>query len=169
MTYRNKTLVFGALFLSIVSNVLAASDVVTLPALPSGKLLSGNLRSGMTLLAQAKADAPALDVPPQMRVNPVRDEDASRQPAAGAAAKAEATAASSDEILALLRQSDSSFTGSAIDLPYVTSETVGDEQVPFLTLDQVIELALNNSYSYAATSAQADQAGYASRVSAARR
>jgi adhesin transport system outer membrane protein len=169
MTYRNKTLVFGGLFLSIVSNVLAASDAITLPALPSGKFLSGNLKPGMPLLAQAKPAAPALDVPPQMRVNPARDEDVAPQPAAGAAAsnaavKAEAAAASSDEILALLRQSDSSFTGSAIDLPYVTSETVGDEQVPFLTLDQVIELALNNSYSYAATSAQADQAGYAAKA-----
>jgi len=169
MTYRNKTLVFGALFLSIVSDVLAASDAITLPVLSSGKFLSGNLKSGMPLLAQAKPVTPALDVPPQMRVNPVRDEDVSPQPAAGAAAtnaavRAEAAAASSDEILALLRQSDSSFTGSAIDLPYVNSETVGDEQVPFLTLDQVIELALNNSYSYAATSAQADQANYAAKA-----
>ena len=125
----------------------------------------------MPLLAQAKPVAPALDMPPQMRVNPARDEDlvprsaAAATAATDAATKAETAAASSDEILALLRQSDSGFTGSAIDLPDVTSETVGDEQVPFLTLDQVIELALNNSYSYAATSAQADQAGYAAKAS----
>jgi adhesin transport system outer membrane protein len=170
MTYRNKTLVFGALFLSIVSDVLAASDAITLPALSSGKFLSGNLKSGMPLLAQAKPVTPALDVPPQMRVNPARDEDVTPRQAANTAAatdaatKAEAAAASNDEILALLRQSDPSFTGSAIDLPYITSETVGDEQVPFLTLDQVIDLALDNSYSYAATSAQADQAGYAAKA-----
>jgi len=125
----------------------------------------------MPLLAQAKPVAPALDMPPQMRVNPARDEDFAPRSAAAATAatdaatKAETAAASSDEILALLRQSDSGFTGSAIDLPDVTSETVGDEQVPFLTLDQVIELALNNSYSYAATSAQADQADYAAKAS----
>ncbi|WP_016833357.1 TolC family protein [Herbaspirillum lusitanum] len=133
----------------------------------------------MPPLAQAKLVAAALDMPPQMRVIPVRDEDvtpgqavsvgasatsAASTAVADAATKTEAAAASNDEILALLRQSDPAFTGSAIDLPYITSETVGEEQVPFLTLDQVIDLALDNSYSYAATSAQADQADYAAKA-----
>lgn len=124
----------------------------------------------MPLLAQAKPVATALDMPPQMRVNPARDEDFTPRSKADAAAadaadKAEASAASNDEILALLRQADVNFTGSAIDLPPVDVETVGDLQEPFLTLDQVLELALNNSYSFAATSAQADQAGYAAKAS----
>ncbi|WP_051516887.1 TolC family protein [Herbaspirillum sp. RV1423] len=105
-----------------------------------------------------------------MRVIPDREGDAAQKSAAQPspaelAARAEASANSNDEILALLRQSDPSFSGSAIDLPPVQVETVDDLQVPFLTLDQVLDLALNNSYSYAATAAQADQARYASKAS----
>ncbi|MFL9923770.1 TolC family protein [Herbaspirillum lusitanum] len=68
-----------------------------------------------------------------------------------------------DEILVLLRQSDADFTGNAIALPQVAIDIEG-EQIPFLSLQQVLDLALNNSYSYAATSAQADQADYAMKA-----
>jgi Outer membrane protein len=70
-----------------------------------------------------------------------------------------------DEILLLLRQSDPSFSGNQIVLPQISIVTEG-ETVPDLSLRSVLDLALNNSYSYAATSAQADQARYASKATA---
>ncbi|KAF1042478.1 MAG: Outer membrane protein TolC [Herbaspirillum frisingense] len=70
-----------------------------------------------------------------------------------------------DEILVLLRQADADFSGNTIELPQVaiTSES---EPLSDLTLRQVLDLSLNNSYSYAATAAQADQARYAARAAA---
>ncbi len=70
-----------------------------------------------------------------------------------------------DEILLLLRQSDPGFSGNQIVLPQISIVTEG-EPVPDLSLRSVLDLALNNSYSYAATAAQADQARYASKATA---
>ncbi|MBN9355961.1 MAG: TolC family protein [Herbaspirillum huttiense] len=70
-----------------------------------------------------------------------------------------------DEILLLLRQSDPDFSGNQIALPQISIVTEG-ETVPDLSLRSVLDLALNNSYSYAATSAQAEQARYASKATA---
>lgn len=121
------------------------------------------------MLAQAKTDTKAdgmnLDLPPQMRVGPESEADAITRATVATDKDALTSANSNDEILALLRQSDPSFSGSAIALPAVDVQTVDDKQVPFLTLDQVLDLALGNSYSYAATSAQADQASYAAKAS----
>ncbi|MFL9881281.1 TolC family protein [Herbaspirillum rhizosphaerae] len=101
-----------------------------------------------------------------MRVGPEGEADSIVRPGKTPDAKDElSNANSNDEILAMLRQADSGFSGSAIDLPSVEVETVDDKEVPFLTLDQVLDLALNNSYSYAATAAQADQASYATKSS----
>lgn len=122
----------------------------------------------MTAFDSKKAVGLLLDTPPQMRVNPESEGNTrivAPTPKDNAAALADAAANSNDEILALLRQADPSFSGSAIDLPAVQLDTVDEKQAPFLTLDQVLDLALNNSYSYAATAAQADQASYAALVS----
>ncbi|WP_175354561.1 TolC family protein [Herbaspirillum robiniae] len=121
-------------------------------------------------LAQAPVPAAApdkLDMPPQIRLG--------SDPSGPSAAEARlpsllpsdirSGASPDDEILVLLRQSDPSFTGNTIALPTVAIVTEGDI-VPDLTLPKVLDLALNNSYSYAATSAQADQANYATKVSA---
>lgn len=162
MTYRNKKLVLGALVFSITGHVIAATDAVNTQTISSGKFPYGNLTAGSVLLAQAKTDERKLDVPPQMRVNPADDILApppSRDPVIPAVTNA------NDEIMALLRQSDPNFVGNTIDLPVFDPEAMEQQQVPFLSLDQVIDLALQNSYSYAATSAQADQAHYAAKAS----
>lgn len=117
------------------------------------------------MLAQGKTSAMKLDMPPQMRVNPQSEGNSIVPPADATDKEAQTSADSNDEILAMLRQSDPDFSGSSIDLPAVQVETIGDKEVPFLTLEQVLDLALNNSYSYAATAAQADQAGYATKAS----
>ncbi|ALU88880.1 outer membrane protein [Herbaspirillum rubrisubalbicans M1] len=70
-----------------------------------------------------------------------------------------------DEILLLLRQSDPDFSGNRIALPQISIVTEG-ETVPDLTLRSVLDLALGNSYSFAATAAQADQARYAAKATA---
>ncbi|WDZ97728.1 TolC family protein [Herbaspirillum sp. WKF16] len=117
--------------------------------------------------AVAPASAPAasvpekLEVPPQIRLG--------ANPAGVAAGEARLPAllpvdakngpSPDDEILVLLRQSDAEFSGNTIILPEATIVPEG-APVPRLTLSQVLDLALDNSYSYAATSAQADQARY---------
>jgi adhesin transport system outer membrane protein len=168
MTYRRNTkLVFGVLVFSVVSQAIAASNTPVAFPLPSQKFPSGKLNAGVISLAQAKADEKPLDTPPQMRVGPEGEADSIVRPGKTPDAKDElSNANSNDEILAMLRQSDADFSGSAIDLPPAEDvEIASDQPIPFLTLDQVIDLALNNSYSYAATTAQADQAGYAAKAS----
>ena len=166
MTYRNTKLVFGALVFSVASQAFSAVDTPVTFQPPDEKFSSGKLKPGVLSLAQAKNEERALDVPPQMRVRQDAEADAIVRAGQTADGRGELTAAdSNDEILALLRRSDPDFSGSAIDLPAVQVETIDDKQVPFLTLDQVLDLALNNSYSYAATVAQADQAGYAAKAS----
>ncbi|ASU41306.1 hypothetical protein hmeg3_07585 [Herbaspirillum sp. meg3] len=165
MTYRRNTkLVFGVLVFSVVSQAIAASNTPVAFPLPSQKFPSGKLNAGVISLAQAKADEKPLDTPPQMRVGPEGEADSIVRPGKNADSKDELVSGdSNDEILAMLRQADPDFSGSTIDLPAVEVETVDDKEVPFLTLDQVLDLALNNSYSYAATAAQADQANYAAK------
>lgn len=70
-----------------------------------------------------------------------------------------------DEVLLLLQQADPTFKENVIKLPEITVEQDGDI-VPFLGLQRALELALRNSYSYAATAAQADQAEYAMKAAA---
>ena len=106
-----------------------------------------------------------LDVPPQIRLgaDPAGPALADyRLPALPADTPAPSA---QDEILLLLRQSDPGFSGNLIALPQISIVTEGDV-VPDLNLRSVLDLALNNSYSYAATAAQADQARYASKATA---
>lgn len=65
-----------------------------------------------------------------------------------------------DEILRLLRQSDKAFAGSSITLPEGIAAGRGQMQ-NLLSLEEALARALQNSYSYAATSAQAQGAIYA--------
>jgi outer membrane protein, adhesin transport system len=140
----------------------AGTDALNLRPLPDGGFPGGNPYPGVSLLAQAKEPDPHLDMPPKMR--PGSEEEALQGPRSGVTTLSPAPNAN-DEIMALLRQSDPAFTGDTIDLPTVEVESLDDSvQVPFLNLDQVIDLALHNSYSYAATVAQADQADYAAKV-----
>jgi len=118
----------------------------------------------MSVLDPKKAMGLPLDTPPQMRVGGQSEAETGMRSGNGADGKELTSANSNDEILALLRQSDPEFSGSSIDLPQIDIATVGDKQEPFLTLDQVLELALTNSYSYAATTAQAAQADYAAKA-----
>lgn len=122
---------------------------------------------GRMLLAQEKDAAQVVNSPPEMRVEPAdagNGRDVARSQAARDARSEKPADSANDEILSLLHQADPAFTGSAIALPPVRVETVDDKLIPFLTLDQVLDLALNNSYSYAASAAQADQARFASKA-----
>ena len=165
MTYRNKAFVFCVLSFSIASNTSAASDILNpSPLLKKTFLGSDDLRPALQLAQAATATAMPDAVPPrgeQARTDTIflAQKQATKidQAAIGASD-------SNDEVLSLLRQSESGFTGSIISLPSVQVDTV-DKQVDFLTLDQVLNLALDNSFSYAATSAQAKQADYAAKAS----
>ncbi|MDY7578538.1 TolC family protein [Herbaspirillum sp. RTI4] len=68
-----------------------------------------------------------------------------------------------DEILHLLRESDQAFTGTSLTLPEGIAEGDGKEQ-NFLSLEEALARALQNSYSYAASNAQAEGAGYAKNI-----
>ncbi|MCA1322846.1 TolC family protein [Herbaspirillum sp. alder98] len=108
-----------------------------------------------------------LEAPPQIRlgVDPAGPAAADVRLPALLPMDAKSGPSPDDEILVLLRQADPEFKTSTITLPQIAIAAEG-EPVPNLTLQQVLDLALNNSYSYAATSAQADQAGYAAKVAA---
>lgn len=70
-----------------------------------------------------------------------------------------------DAILRLLRESDQTFSGTSIVLPDV--EHIGSDAQPqrLLSLEEMLARTLQNSYSYAATSAQAEGADYAKKAS----
>lgn len=86
------------------------------------------------------------------------------QPAVKNSASASANTAAKpdtdDEILRLLRQSDKAFSGTAIALPENIAVNGGQMQ-SLLSLEEALARALQNSYSYAAVSAQAQGAAYA--------
>ncbi|WP_245200012.1 TolC family protein [Herbaspirillum sp. LeCh32-8] len=118
------------------------------------------------LSAPSAAPAPdKLDLPPQIRLgrDPVGPAPGEQRLPALLPVDARLGPSPDDEILVLLRQSDADFSGNTIVLPEATIVPEGDP-VPRLTLQQVLDLALNNSYSYAATSAQADQARYQAKA-----
>jgi len=109
--------------------------------------------------------AAPLDSPPQIRLGADPGGIAVGDYRLPALPGESAMASPQDEILQLLRQADPEFSGSAIVLPQISVVPEG-APVNDLTLRQVLDLAINNSYSYAATSAQADQARYAARATA---
>lgn len=106
-----------------------------------------------------------LEVPPQIRlgVNPAGVAAGEARLPALLPVEAKNGPSPDDEILVLLHQSDAEFTGNTVVLPEASIVPEGDP-VPRLTLPQTLDLALNNSYSYAATSAQADQARYQAKA-----
>jgi outer membrane protein, adhesin transport system len=69
-------------------------------------------------------------------------------------------AQSDDEILQLLKDADKNFAGSLIALPDSLLSGIGEMQ-PLLSLEEALARSLQNSYSYAASVAQAEGAGYA--------
>ncbi|WP_075257804.1 TolC family protein [Herbaspirillum camelliae] len=111
------------------------------------------------------ATAAPLDSPPQIRLGADPGGAAVGDFRLPALPGESAMGSPQDEILQLLRQADPEFSGNAIVLPQISVVPEG-ESVNDLTLRQVLDLAINNSYSYAATSAQADQARYAARATA---
>jgi len=113
----------------------------------------------------APATAAPLDSPPQIRLGADPGGAAVGDFRLPALPGESAMGSPQDEILQLLRQADPEFSGNAIVLPQISVVPEG-ESVNDLTLRQVLDLAINNSYSYAATSAQADQARYAARATA---
>lgn len=119
--------------------------------------------------AAVPAAAPLqLDTPPQIRLGadpagPSASE--ARLPALLAASAKADSASPDDEVLLLLQQADAEFKGNTIVLPEATIVPEGDA-VPRLTLIQALDLALNNSYSFAATAAQAEQAEYQAKGAA---
>lgn len=115
--------------------------------------------------APEQATSQKLDVPPQIRLgaDPAGPNAADAKLPALLPPAATASPVSDDEILLLLRQADTGFSGNTIVLPEATIVPEG-EPVPRLTLKQMLDLALDNSYSYAATSAQSDQAQYAAKA-----
>ncbi len=119
------------------------------------------------LVTPVQAVPEKLEAPPQIRLgaDPAGPAAADARLPALLPLDAQVAPSPDDEILILLRQADSGFTGNAIALPEVPIAAEG-ETVPNLTLHQVLDLALNNSYSYAATAAQADQASYAANAAA---
>lgn len=154
MIFKNKLFQFGALFFVICNVAQAATDSLKILSLPNPRLLSQNPSAPVGPLAQGASSDATADVGGQRR-------------SAGQVASAAAMAPSSDsddEILRLLRQSDRAFAGDAIELPAMGEDAEG-ELTNYLSLGQVLDLALNNSYSFAATSAQADQARYARNAS----
>lgn len=106
-----------------------------------------------------------LDAPPQIRLGNDPAGPASADFRLPAIPTVAAPASAQDEILLLLRQSDAEFKGNTITLPQIAVVPEGDP-VHDLTLRQVLDLALDNSYSFAATAAQADQAEYAAKAAA---
>ncbi|ADJ63312.1 TolC family protein [Herbaspirillum seropedicae] len=111
------------------------------------------------------ASAAPLDSPPQIRLGADPGGAAVGDFKLPALPGESAMGSPQDEILQLLRQADPEFSGNAIVLPQISVVPEG-APVNDLTLSQVLDLAVNNSYSYAATSAQADQARYAARATA---
>ncbi|WP_443113960.1 TolC family protein [Herbaspirillum seropedicae] len=111
------------------------------------------------------ATAAPLDSPPQIRLGADPGGAAVGDFKLPALPGESAMGSPQDEILQLLRQADPEFSGNAIVLPQISVVPEG-APVNDLTLRQVLDLAVNNSYSYAATSAQADQARYAARATA---
>lgn len=69
-----------------------------------------------------------------------------------------------DEILRMLREADAVFAGSAITLPDTLAFADGPVQA-FVSLEEVLARTLQNSYSYAATTARAEGALYARNAS----
>lgn len=162
MTFIYKKLAFGVLVFSITSHAIAASEARYPRKSASGGSSLGKAVPEKGGLAQTKTDALNLNLPSEASGNIAGEKDAQLKTLASGQSE---SADAKDEILALLRQSDPDFTGNAIRLPRVDVETMEQPQVPFLSLDEVIDLALYNSYSYAATSALADQAHSAAKVS----
>ncbi len=122
-------------------------------------------RGGLPASQEKPEQAEKLESPPQIRLGTDPAGPAAvdfRLPAVPAAT---APASAQDEILLLLRQSDAEFAGNTIVLPQIAVAPEGDP-VHDLGLRQVLDLALNNSYSFAATAAQADQAEYAAKAAA---
>jgi adhesin transport system outer membrane protein len=69
-----------------------------------------------------------------------------------------------DEILHLLRESDKAFAGPAIALPDGMGNSMDAQPQGLLSLEEALARTLQNSYSYAATSAQAEGAIYAKKA-----
>jgi adhesin transport system outer membrane protein len=84
--------------------------------------------------------------------------------AAKASETMQADGSRDDEILQLLRQSDKAFTNPAIPLPDgITALSDGPLQ-NMLSLEEALARTLQNSYSYAAASAQAEGALYGKKA-----
>ena len=99
--------------------------------------------------------------PPALPAIPDLPEPATKPSAKNAAKASERIKAQSDdEILQLLRDADKKFSGSLITLPDSILSGLGEMQ-PLLSLEEALARALQNSYSYAASVAQAEGAGYA--------
>ncbi len=99
--------------------------------------------------------------PPTLPAIPDLPEPATKPSAKNAAKASERIKAQSDdEILQLLRDADKKFSGSLITLPDSILSGLGEMQ-PLLSLEEALARALQNSYSYAASVAQAEGAGYA--------
>lgn len=162
MIFRNTKCAIAVLMFVVSFRANAGADAFNLQPFSRGVIPQGNSYPELSLLAQAQEPDLPLDIPPKMRLG--SEENAAQGPKSGVTTLSPAPNAN-DEIMTLLRQSDPAFSGNTIDLPAVEVESLDDDiQVPFLNLEQVIDLALHNSYSYAATAAQADQADYAAKV-----
>src|SRR5450830_15482 len=161
MTLRNRKLALVILFFTIAVNSVAWADALNFQARPFTKFPGGNLPQNFPLLAQADTGKLQLELPPEMRVTEANGEFIGSKSSDAVVAE---SGNAKDEIISMLRQSDPTFVGNVIELPPVEVESVEQQSVPFLNLDQVIDLALQNSYSYAATVAQAEQARYATKA-----
>ncbi|WP_083439301.1 TolC family protein [Herbaspirillum autotrophicum] len=150
MTFKNKLFQFGALFFVISTAAQAASDSLKILSLPNPRSSNQNLNTRVSPLAQLQSPDAGNNGAGQIRAGKLAASAVANSPQAD----------SDDEILRLLRQSDQAFAGEAIELPAMDEDAEG-ELTGYLSLGQVLELALNNSYSFAATAAQADQARYA--------